>query len=133
MCYTGAVWNPNGFDGLVQTCGDYARTADTSDYQNIAPFEDFYTSIGNVRQDATATSDGFGTPVTTTAGQGATHVTLSLSPVGFTIVAPKATTTAQATATRNAGAGLRPSGMEDCTGFAIFGFITLSCFMVLLL
>jgi hypothetical protein len=133
MCYTGAVWNPNGFDGLVQTCGDFARTADTSDYKNMAPFEDFCTSIGNVRQGATATSDGFGILTTTTAVLGATHVTLSLSSVGFTIVAPKAITTTQATATRNAGTGLRPSEMVDCTGFAIFGCFTLSCFMVLLL
>ena len=61
--------------------------ADASDYQNIAPFEDFCTSIGNVKQGATLTSEGFNTPVTTTAVQGTTHVTLS--PVGFTIVALK--------------------------------------------
>jgi hypothetical protein len=70
MCYTGAVWNPNGFDGPAQTCGDYARTADTSAYQNIAPFEDFCTSIGNVRQGATLTSEGFNTTAATAGGQG---------------------------------------------------------------
>lgn len=89
-------------------------TADTSDYQNIAPFEDFCTSIGDVRQSLTTKTE----VVSATVGATGTQETVTVTSLHAT-PSSQGLTAIQTTVTRNAGRGIRPSGRGGLMGFAI--------------
>ncbi|TVY45192.1 hypothetical protein LOCC1_G004587 [Lachnellula occidentalis] len=48
LCYSTSSFNPGFFDNAVQTCADYAQTADPADYSDIAALDGFCSSVGDV-------------------------------------------------------------------------------------
>lgn len=72
LCYSSASWDPGFFDNAVQTCANYAQTADTSDFTDIQALEDFCTSVGDVLHNSVAASQtggsGGGVGVVLTGG-----------------------------------------------------------------
>lgn len=48
LCYSSASWAPDVFDRAMTTCGNYASTANPSDYSVFSTFAGFCTSVGDV-------------------------------------------------------------------------------------
>jgi len=157
ICYTGATWNPTGFDGPVQTCADFLKTADVSDYENYSTFIGFCSKEGDVvggsgspstrpaKTLAAATSTlaaAKTTPVETATqskgagGLGGTQTqtqTPSKSAASASTPSTSASTSASTAAPKpNSGTALRSSTPVDFMGFALLGVLKKSCVMMLM-
>ncbi|TVY94238.1 hypothetical protein LAWI1_G000761 [Lachnellula willkommii] len=82
LCYSASSFNPSFFDNAVQTCADYAQTADPADYRDIAALEGFCSSVGDVLQNAN-------TAAPTTRNSGSTTALTGARKQGIRRLAPR--------------------------------------------
>lgn len=136
LCYSSTSWAPNSFDGAVQTCADFVKTAEPTAYSDIAGIEGYCSSIGDIYKNgnsATATGSGGGGGGIG-GGIGGFGLTTS-SAAGHTTTSP-ATTPKPTSQTANPTPVLTTSKHSDSIqirGSMIISLLLMGCIMVVLL
>ncbi|KAH7310965.1 hypothetical protein BKA65DRAFT_518372 [Rhexocercosporidium sp. MPI-PUGE-AT-0058] len=76
LCYSDTAWAPQLFDGAIETCASWAKTADPVDYPGIATYEGICTSVGDIL----SANVGPTTPIPVPAPQPVTPKSTSTTP-----------------------------------------------------
>ncbi|KAG9241350.1 hypothetical protein BJ878DRAFT_233363 [Calycina marina] len=120
LCYSSTLWMPESFDGPVNTCVEYVKTADSTFYTDVTSIMGFCTSVGDV---LAAAQTGGSQTTAATGGVGLNLPGLGIKSQSQSITPPSVTSPSRSQSPAGAPAPvltISPNNSASVTGSRVF-------------